>query len=139
MRNFQGQFANKGGRNTPKMGKAKNAQGTVMRVWNYMGYQKAALMFVIFLVVVTTLLGLLYSYFMGVIIDQYIVPKDLSGTARMCMLLIAIYGVTVLLTWLQTFVMINVALKTIQKYDKIFLRKSKRFLYGSLMCVLKVI
>lgn len=40
MRNFQGQFANKGGRNTPKMGKAKNAQGTVMRVWNYMGYQK---------------------------------------------------------------------------------------------------
>jgi hypothetical protein len=27
------------------MGKAKNAQGTVMRVWNYMGYQKAALMF----------------------------------------------------------------------------------------------
>lgn len=76
---------------------------------------------------------------MGVIIDQYIVPKDLSGTARMCMLLIAIYGVTVLLTWLQTFVMINVALKTIQKYDKIFLRKSKRFLYGSLMCVPKVI
>ena len=40
MRNFQGQFANKGGRNTPKMGKAKNAQGTVMRIWNYMGYQK---------------------------------------------------------------------------------------------------
>lgn len=56
MRNFQGQFANKGGLNTQKMGKAKNAQGTVMRVWNYMGYQKAALMFVIFLVVVTTLL-----------------------------------------------------------------------------------
>ncbi|EEM28900.1 Multidrug resistance ABC transporter, ATP-binding and permease component [Bacillus thuringiensis serovar thuringiensis str. T01001] len=97
------------------MGKVKNAQGTVMRVWNYMGYQKAALMFVIFLVVVTTLLGLLGPYFMGVIIDQYIVPKDLSGTARMCMLLIVIYGVTVLLTWLQTFVMINVALKTIQK------------------------
>ena len=103
------------------------------------GLQKAALMFVIFLVVVTTLLGLLGPYFMGVIIDQYIVPKDLSGTARMCMLLIAIYGVTVLLTWLQTFVMINVALKQFKKYDKIFLRKSKRFLYGSLMCVPKVI
>ncbi|EEL34632.1 Multidrug resistance ABC transporter, ATP-binding and permease component [Bacillus cereus Rock3-28] len=80
-----------------------------------MGYEKAALMFVIFLVFVTTLLGLLGPYFMGVIIDQYIVPKDLNGTARMCMLLIAIYGVTVLLTWLQTYVMINVALKTIQK------------------------
>ncbi|HFJ9284276.1 TPA: ABC transporter ATP-binding protein [Bacillus toyonensis] len=115
MRNFQGQFANKGGRNAPKSGKVKNTKGTVKRIWNYMGYEKAALMFVIFLVFVTTLLGLLGPYFMGVIIDQYIVPKDLNGTARMCMLLIAIYGVTVLLTWLQTYVMINVALKTIQK------------------------
>ncbi|WP_242303665.1 ABC transporter ATP-binding protein [Bacillus cereus group sp. BfR-BA-01350] len=115
MRNFQGQFANKGGRNAPKLGKAKNTTGTIMRVWNYMGYQKVALTFVIFLVFVTTLLGLLGPYLMGVIIDQYIVPKDLNGTARMCMLLIAIYGITVFLTWLQTFVMVNVALKTIQK------------------------
>ncbi|KAB2451885.1 ABC transporter ATP-binding protein [Bacillus sp. CH126_4D] len=115
MRDFQGQFANKGGRNAPKMGESRNTKGTVLRVWNYMGYQKASLTFVIFLVFVTTLLGLLGPYLMGVIIDQYIVPKDLSGTARMCLLLIAIYGVTVVLTWLQTFVMINVALKTIQK------------------------
>ena len=84
------------------------------------GLPKAALMFVIFLVVVTTLLGLLGPYFMGVIIDQYIVPKDLSGTARMCMLLIAIYGVTVLLTWLQTFVMINVALKQFKNTTRYF-------------------
>ncbi|MDA1884938.1 ABC transporter ATP-binding protein [Bacillus cereus group sp. BY105LC] len=115
MRNFQGQFANKGGRNAPKLGKAKNTTGTIMRVWNYIGYQKVALTFVIFLVFATTLLGLLGPYLMGVIIDQYIVPKDLNGTARMCMLLIAIYGITVFLTWLQTFVMVNVALKTIQK------------------------
>ncbi|WHT86953.1 ABC transporter ATP-binding protein [Bacillus cereus] len=123
MRNFQGQFANKGGRNATKMGKAKNTKGTVMRVWNYMGYQKAALTFVILLVFATTLLGLLGPYLMGVIIDQYIVPKDLNGTARMCMLLIAIYGITVFLTWLQTFVMVNVALKTIQKIRQDIFKK----------------
>lgn len=115
MRNFQGQFGNKGGRSNSKSGKPKNTKGTVMRIWNYMGYQKAALMFVIVLVFVTTLLGLLGPYYMGVIIDEYIVPRDLNGTARMCILLIGIYGVTVLLTWLQTFLMVNVALKTIQK------------------------
>lgn len=43
MRNFQGQFANKGGRNAPKIDKAKNTKGTVMRVWNYMGYQRLLL------------------------------------------------------------------------------------------------
>ncbi|QWI72990.1 ABC transporter ATP-binding protein (plasmid) [Bacillus mycoides] len=115
MRNFQGQSGDKSGRNNPKARKPKNTKGTIMRIWNYMGYQKASLMFVIILVFITTLLGLLGPYYMGVIIDEYIVPKDLSGTARMCMLLIAIYGITVFLTWLQTFVMINVALKTIQR------------------------
>ncbi|MED0858064.1 ABC transporter ATP-binding protein [Bacillus pseudomycoides] len=115
MRNFQGQFGNKGGRRNSKSGKPKDTKGTVMRIWNYMGYQKAALMFVTVLVFVTTLLGLLGPYYMGVIIDEYIIPRDLNGTARMCMLLIGIYGVTVLLTWLQTYLMVNVALKTIQK------------------------
>lgn len=115
MRNFQGQFGNKGGRSNSKSGKPKDTKGTVMRIWNYMGYQKAALMFVTVLVFVTTLLGLLGPYYMGVIIDEYIIPRDLNGTARMCMLLIGIYGVTVLLTWLQTYLMVNVALKTIQK------------------------
>lgn len=115
MRNFQGQFGNKGGRSNSKSGKPKDTKGTVMRIWNYMGYQKAALMFVTVLVLVTTLLGLLGPYYMGVIIDEYIIPRDLNGTARMCMLLIGIYGVTVLLTWLQTYLMVNVALKTIQK------------------------
>ncbi|PFW93516.1 multidrug ABC transporter ATP-binding protein [Bacillus pseudomycoides] len=115
MRNFQGQFGNKGRRSNSKSGKPKDTKGTVMRIWNYMGYQKAALMFVTVLVFVTTLLGLLGPYYMGVIIDEYIIPRDLNGTARMCMLLIGIYGVTVLLTWLQTYLMVNVALKTIQK------------------------
>ncbi|MDR4174311.1 ABC transporter ATP-binding protein, partial [Bacillus nitratireducens] len=63
-----------------------------MRVWNYMEYQKESLRFIIILVFITTGLGLLGPYYMGVIIYEYIVPKDLSGTSRMCMLLIAIYG-----------------------------------------------
>ncbi|WP_242142965.1 MULTISPECIES: ABC transporter ATP-binding protein [unclassified Bacillus cereus group] len=115
MRNFQGQFANKNGRNNVKGGKPKNTKGTIMRIWNYMGYQKAALIFVIMLVIATTLLGLLGPYYIGVIIDEYIIPRDLHGTVKMCILLAVIYGVTVFLTWLQTFMMVNVALKTIQK------------------------
>ncbi len=46
------------------------------------GLPKGCLTFVIFLVFVTTLLGLLGPYLMGVIIDQYIVPKDLSGNGE---------------------------------------------------------
>ncbi|MGG0256902.1 ABC transporter ATP-binding protein [Bacillus toyonensis] len=115
MRNFQGTFGNKGRRNSLKTKKTKNTKGTLMRLWNYMDYQKVALMLVIILTCITTLLSLLGPYYLGVTIDEYIVLNDVGGTARMCILLIAIYGITVFFTWLQTFIMVKVALKTIQK------------------------
>ncbi len=58
-----------------------------------------ALIFVVMLVIATTLLGLLGPYYIGVIIDEYIIPRDLHGTVKMCILLTAIYSVTVFLTW----------------------------------------
>ncbi|HHQ2480898.1 TPA: ABC transporter ATP-binding protein [Bacillus cereus] len=118
MRNLQETFGNKGRRKNSKTRKVRNPKETTMRIWSYMRYQKISLMLVIIFVYITTLLGLLGPYYIGVIIDEYIVPKDVGGTMRMCIFLIALYGITVILTWLQTFIMINVALKTIQKIRK---------------------
>ncbi|AMR88273.1 ABC transporter ATP-binding protein [Bacillus thuringiensis] len=114
MRKFE-LFGNTGRRNRLKSEKSRDTKGTILRIWNYMGYQKVSLMLAMILVFITTVLSLLGPYYMGVIIDDYIVPKDVSGTIRMCMLLIAIYGTSVVFIWLQTFIMNNVALKTIQK------------------------
>lgn len=118
VRNLQETFGNKGRRKNSKTRKVRNPKETTMRIWSYMRYQKISLMLVIIFVYITTLLGLLGPYYIGVIIDEYIVPKDVGGTMRMCIFLIALYGITVILTWLQTFIMINVALKTIQKIRK---------------------
>ncbi|PEV15992.1 ABC transporter ATP-binding protein [Bacillus cereus] len=119
MSKFQKLFKKKDKRNNTQVKKLR----TVFRIWNYLGYQKISLICVIFLVFLTTLLSLLSPYYMGIIVDKYIMSKDLNGTVRMCWLLILIFGITTFLTWLQTFIMVNIALKTIRKIRQDLFRK----------------
>ncbi len=50
----------------------------------------------------------------GHIIDDYIMKKDINGTIRLGIVLAVIFTVASILTWLQTYVMIHVAMKTIR-------------------------
>jgi ATP-binding cassette subfamily B multidrug efflux pump len=99
--------------------KPKDAKDTVRRIWQYLGSQSTGLIAAVVLVILTSLLGLFGPYLIGVIIDDYIMPKDVAGALRMILLLAGIYVGTTTLTWLQTFIMVNVSQKTINKlrYD----------------------
>ena len=94
--------------------KAKDPIGTMKRIWRFMGKQKAALIASITFVILSTLLGLAGPYMIGVIIDDYIIPKDIAGTLRLLALLSLVYIATALFTWLQTFMMVRVSLQTIR-------------------------
>ena len=93
--------------------KSKNPKGTLLRIWNYMERQKAGLLLSTSFVILSSLLSLAGPYYIGVIIDHYIIPKDVSGTIRMGGMLLGIYAATSLFTWLQAYMMVNVAMKTI--------------------------
>src|SRR4051794_35752026 len=93
--------------------KAKDAKGTINRIWLYMGKQKAALIASIIFVFLSTLLGLTGPYMIGMIIDDYIIPKDIAGTLRFLGILAVVYLATALFTWLQTFMKVRVSLRTI--------------------------
>ncbi|MCJ7841630.1 ABC transporter ATP-binding protein/permease [Lederbergia sp. NSJ-179] len=95
--------------------KAKDPIGTIKRIWRYMERQKAALVASIIFVMITTLLGLLAPYMIGVIVDEYIIPKDISGTLRFSGILALVYFATTVFTWLQNFMMVRVSLQTIRK------------------------
>src|SRR3954449_5449228 len=86
--------------------KPKDRKGTIKRIWRYMERQKPALIASIIFVIISTLLGLAGPYLIGVIIDEYIIPKDMTGTIRLLVLLAAIYTAITLFTWLQTFMMV---------------------------------
>ena len=121
--------------------KARDRKGTIKRIWFYMEKEKVALVASIICVILATLLGLLGPYLIGIIIDEYIIPKDITGTFKHLFLLAAVYILTAVFTWLQMFMMIRVSLQTIRKlrqdlFDKfqtLSLRFFDRRTHGDLM------
>lgn len=121
--------------------KARDRKGTLKRVWKYMEKQKVAMIASVIFVIISTLLNLLVPYMIGVIIDQYIIPKDMNGTLRFLLLLAIVYIAASIFTWLQTFLMVRVSLKTIRilrqdlynKFQKLSLRFFDKRTHGDLM------
>src|SRR5688500_14331521 len=83
----------RGGPGAPRlMGKgerAKNQRETILRLWRYLRRQRLALVTTIIMVIISTSLNLLGPYLLGVAIDQYIIPGDLAGLARIALLMLA--------------------------------------------------
>lgn len=94
--------------------KAQNTRSTMRRLWGYLRSQKWGLLFVVFLVIVATCLGLLGPYLMARAIDDYIIPGDLNGLASIMFLMLGIYCATSFTTWLRTYMMAGVAQRTVR-------------------------
>lgn len=107
-----------------KVEKAKDRRGTIMRLWGYLRHQKIAVSVTALLVVFTTGLTLLGPYLLGRAIDGYILTGDIPGLLRICLLMLAVYAATSLLTWLQSYVMAGAAQRTV--------RDIRNDLFGSL-------
>jgi ATP-binding cassette subfamily B protein len=71
--------------------RAEDARGTLLRLWGYLRRQKWTLLAVLALVVLTTVLGVIGPYLMGIAIDRFIATGDLSGLARIALLMLSIY------------------------------------------------
>lgn len=95
--------------------KPKNQKATLKRIWQYVKVQKVGLYFAIFFVIASTLLNLVGPYLIGKIVDEYILKHDVSGAIRISILLAFIYVFAALFTWLQSFVMVRISLKTIRR------------------------
>ena len=94
--------------------KSKNQKETVKRIWQYVKKQRLGLSLAIFFVITSTLLSLAGPYMIGIIVDNYILKHDVSGAIRMAIILAVIYVFSSLFTFLQSFVMVRVSLRTIR-------------------------
>ncbi|MBD3183829.1 ATP-binding cassette domain-containing protein [Candidatus Poribacteria bacterium] len=94
--------------------KAKDTKSTMIRLWDYLKSQKTGLLGVTFLVIITTILGLLGPYLMAKAIDNYMIPGDLRGLFWIVMLMISVYAATSLTTWLQTYIMAGISQNTVR-------------------------
>jgi ATP-binding cassette subfamily B multidrug efflux pump len=87
--------------------KAKDAWGTLRRLWGYLKRERAALVGNVLLVVCITGLELLGPYLQGVIVDSAIARGDLTQLGRLVGTLIATNVVAAGVVWLQNYIMIG--------------------------------
>ncbi|TDM11854.1 ABC transporter ATP-binding protein [Macrococcus lamae] len=101
----------------PKMEvkRAEDWKQTLYRLWQLMEDRKWLLIFVILLVIVTSLLSLIGPYIIGQIIDHMIIPKKFDGLLNRLLLLSGVYIALSILTYLAAFFMVDIAQKAIYR------------------------
>ncbi len=77
--------------NPGKIEKAKDPRQAALRLLPYLRPYTKTLILVSVFVLIYTLLGLIGPYLIGVAIDDYILVKDLPGTIRIALIMLAVY------------------------------------------------
>lgn len=103
-----------GMRHLGKVELAKDRRGTLLRLWGYLRRQRVAMLAAAALVVLNTLLSLLGPYLLTRAIDDYILPGDLPGLARIGALMLGVYALNSFFTWQQTYIMAGAAQRTVR-------------------------
>lgn len=104
----------------------KNRSETARRLWGYLRYQKIPLIIAVFLIFCTAGLQVMGPYLMGRAIDDFIEPGDMDGLVGLILLMIGIYLLSSLLTYLQARLMAGVALRTVHRLrEDIFAKLQK--------------
>lgn len=96
-----------------KKPKSENMGATLKRIWSYLAYNRGLLYLVLFMVVISSAMGLLGPYLVGMAIDDYIVTKNSDGFIALLIWLGVIYVLNSLALWFQNYWMIGIAQETV--------------------------
>lgn len=94
---------------------AKDAWGTIKRVWDYLAKRKFLLTLVILMVLISSILSLLGPYLVGVSIDEFIDKKQTEGLLGLLLLLGVVYLFHSLSVFLQNFWIVGIAQDTVYR------------------------
>jgi len=100
---------------TIKGEKSKDVKGTLRRIWQYLKKQRRSLLSVIIYTAITSLLLLLGPYLIGKMIDNYIVPHRWNGLVKMSFVLLGIYVLGAVFTWLQQYTAASLSQETVRE------------------------
>lgn len=94
--------------------KPKNTSATLMRLWGYLRVQRRALLIAVPLILVSALLSIVGPYLLTVAIDKYVLPGDLAGLAQICLVMLGVYALSSVATWLQNYIIAGAAQQTVR-------------------------
>lgn len=94
----------------------KDSKGTLKKLWEYLSRQKAQLILVFVLVLISTILSLVGPFLIGLAVDAMVGGKGLVDFGKIISIVISmifIYLVSSLMAWFQTYFMIGAAQDTV--------------------------
>jgi ATP-binding cassette subfamily B multidrug efflux pump len=98
--------------------RAKNPRITIKRLAKYLLNYKLQLAIVALCIIISSILQVIGPYLIGVIIDQFILKKDVAGLTSYSILLFGVYVGSWLATALQGFIMATISQKTLYQIRK---------------------
>lgn len=95
-----------------KKEKLKNPKETIKRLLRYIGSKKVSLILILLLCIITTIISVVGTRINGIVVDKYIAVGDISGLFKICMILILMYFISTISTFLQNRLMVDVGQNT---------------------------
>lgn len=95
-----------------KKEKLKNPKETIKRLLRYIGSRKVSLILILLLCIITTIISVVGTRINGIVVDKYIAVGDISGLFKICMILILMYFISTISTFVQNRLMVDVGQKT---------------------------
>lgn len=101
-----------------KKEKLKNPKHTLLRLLKYLGNKKYSLIYILLFCLLTTLVSIIGTKLNGEVIDKYIVVGDMEGLLKVCIILIGMYIISTISTFIQNRLMVNIAQTTSSEIRK---------------------
>lgn len=109
-----------------KAEKLKNPRGTIKKILRYLGDKKRTLLLTFSLCLVTTLISVIGTRLNGYTIDNFIETGDMLGLAKICIILVIIYLISVVSTYVQNKLMVSIAQSTSSELRRDLYRSMQR-------------
>jgi len=93
--------------------KVKNWKSTLVRIWKYLDFHRSQLFLVLFMVLLSSGLGLLGPYLIGRTVDEYITKHSGNTLVLVLIFIAAVYFCFSLSSFLQNYWMIGIGQKTV--------------------------
>ncbi|WP_372508752.1 ABC transporter ATP-binding protein [Pseudalkalibacillus decolorationis] len=95
--------------------KVTNMKSTLFRIWSYMSGEKRLFKLVISVVVVSSILSLLGPLLLGFAVDNVISEPETTTLLQMVIVLLIVYVLYSITTWMQNYWMIGIAQNTVYR------------------------
>ena len=104
-----------GGRHGHGFQRPNDLKGTVARLLVYISQYKLLFVLVALCLVISSLASVASSYLMKPIINNYIIPGDFPGLAKMCALLLGCFALSAVCSYTYSRIMVRISQKTVAK------------------------